>query len=82
MTGAWLVPDSYRPHAQQWDTWREWLPGLGREAAHFAELWSVEPDGPAMHGWVSMVWPVRDAAGETYVLKLAPPVPETAAEAG
>lgn len=77
----WPVPDSYAPYARRWDSWPDWLPGLGHTAARLATDWAVERDGPAMHGWVSMVWPVRDAAGETYVLKLSPPIPETEAEA-
>jgi streptomycin 6-kinase len=71
---SWPIPDSYRDHAGDLPDSAEWLPGLSVTAARLAADWEVEPDGPATHGWVSMVWPVRDNAGRRYVLKVSPPL--------
>jgi streptomycin 6-kinase len=77
---AWLIPATYRQHAAEWPESGDWLRDLPMLAERLALRWRVEPDGPPMHGWISMVWPVRDAAGRRYVMKLSPPISWTLAE--
>lgn len=81
MTSAWRVPETYRTHLRGWDGRQRWLSTLGRTAAECAKAWAVTPDGPPMHGWTSMVWPVTDVDGRPFVLKVSPPWPDTAGEA-
>lgn len=58
--------------------WLEQLPAL---AEQLAGGWQLTPDGPAWSGFLSAVWPVRDAAGARLVLKVGYPDPKTHAEA-
>ncbi|HLT62119.1 MAG TPA: aminoglycoside phosphotransferase family protein, partial [Microlunatus sp.] len=78
--GPWEIPAAYREAAADEPGSDEWLPELRRTAAYCAERWGVVPDGPAMHGWTSMVWPVADRAGRRFALKAAPPVRHLDAE--
>jgi streptomycin 6-kinase len=77
----WEIPAAYREAAADEPGSDRWLPELRRTAARCAERWGVVPDGPAMHGWTSMAWPVIDSAGARFVLKVSPPVRYLDAEA-
>ncbi|ANW67910.1 aminoglycoside resistance protein [Mycobacterium sp. djl-10] len=58
----------------QWQSWVDGLPALlERQLGH----WNVTPDGDPLHGWASLVVPVRTDDGAPAVLKLGFPDPET-----
>ncbi|MFI8461085.1 aminoglycoside phosphotransferase family protein [Kitasatospora sp. NPDC085464] len=57
--------------------WALRLPSLARESL---DRWELHPDGPASHGVVGLVLPVRCADGTRAVLKLQPVDEETAGE--
>jgi streptomycin 6-kinase len=61
-----------------WADWLDRLPRLHREV--MAE-WQLAPDGEVMHGFCSMVTPVRTAAGTAAVLKIGLPDDESEHEA-
>jgi streptomycin 6-kinase len=58
--------------------WVDALPGLARRCL---ERWELSLDGPAAHGAVALVLPVRRADGTPAALKLQPIDDETAGEA-
>lgn len=70
----WEIPPQFRETVANMPGSADWLPSLRDTAARYAECWGVGPDGPAMYGWTSMAWPVIDATGRRYVLKVTPPV--------
>ena len=78
---AWPIPRSYRDAAADEPGSAEWLPALRSTAIDCAERWGLVPDGPALHGWTSMVWPVRDHDGRRLMLKVSPPMPYVSDEA-
>jgi streptomycin 6-kinase len=51
--------------------WTRWLDRLPALAAALLEEWELAPDGAAMHGFASLVLPVRTRAGEAAVLKVS-----------
>ncbi|MFI6157981.1 aminoglycoside phosphotransferase family protein [Kitasatospora sp. NPDC051170] len=57
--------------------WVRGLPALARESL---ERWELRPDGPAAHGVVALVLPVRRADGSRAALKLQPVDEETQGE--
>lgn len=59
---------------------REWVSAVPSMAAELAQQWSLRPDGAVMSGALSVVWPVRDAAGRAQVLKIGYPDEATPAE--
>ncbi|MFT3887236.1 MAG: aminoglycoside phosphotransferase family protein [Arachnia sp.] len=59
------------------DDWLDAAPGL---AESLLDRWELTPDGPAAHGAVAWVLPVRRAAGPAAVLKLQPIDDETVDE--
>ncbi len=77
----WEIPSAYQEAAAGEPGSDRWLPELRRTAARCADGWGVVPDGPAMHGWTSMAWPVIDRDGRRFVLKVSPPVRYLDAEA-
>nr|WP_205266969.1 aminoglycoside phosphotransferase family protein [Mycolicibacterium sphagni] len=62
---------------QQWATWVESLPRLTRD---IVAQWQLRPDGPATHGYCSLVLPVRTPDGVAAILKLSFPDDESAHE--
>ncbi len=60
---------------------RAWALGLGGTAEQVGDAWGLVPDGPAMWGYMSVVWPVRDADGRRCVLKVGEQTGGTDAEA-
>ena len=63
---AWLGPE--------WATWLETLP---RTTAEVVEEWQLTYDGEPMHGYCSLVVPVRTVSGRPAVLKVALPDDES-----
>ncbi|WP_018680353.1 aminoglycoside phosphotransferase family protein [Actinokineospora enzanensis] len=51
---------------------RAWITALPRLAADLLDHWNLRPDGPARHGMVSLVLPVRRPDGTPAALKLQP----------
>ena len=51
--------------------WADWLDRLPRRRDELLEEWALAPDGAVMHGFCSLVVPVRDEAGTPVVLKVA-----------
>ncbi len=65
------LPDGVLGMAGRGPDWASWVERLpGRLAALLAE-WELTPDGWSMHGYCSIVVPVRTSDGETAVLKVA-----------
>ncbi|MBB3601212.1 streptomycin 6-kinase [Mycolicibacterium sp. BK556] len=58
----------------QWAAWIESLPKLTRD---IVTQWQLRPDGPATHGYCSLVVPVRTPDGADAVLKLSFPDDES-----
>ena len=50
--------------------WGIWLDRLPRLADELLEEWQLSLDGSAMHGWVSLVLPVRATGGRPAALKI------------
>jgi streptomycin 6-kinase len=68
--GAVRIPvalDAQRRLGPDWAAWLDRLPGM---AAAIVDEWDLTLDGEAMHGFCSLVLPVRTAAGTPAVLKL------------
>lgn len=59
----------------------DWLATLPATAQRYADRWALRPDGPPLHGYVGVVWPVRRHDGTPAVLKLSWPHPEATDEA-
>jgi len=50
--------------------WGAWLDRLPRLADDLLEEWQLSTDGPSMHGWVSLVLPVRTSSGRPSARKI------------
>lgn len=74
------LPPGLRDQARLGEDWVRWLDDLPRLVAEVVEEWQLHPDGPAMHGYCSLVLPVRTAGGRPAALKLALPDAESAQE--
>lgn len=59
--------DAQRRLGPDWTAWLDRLPAL---VATVIDEWGLSPDGDAMHGFCSLVLPVRTAAGIPAVLKV------------
>lgn len=81
MESAWPIPHAYHDIVADEPGSEQWFAGLRRTAAECAERWGLTQDGPATHGWTSMVWPARDHGGRRLVLKVSPPLPHASDEA-
>jgi streptomycin 6-kinase len=80
---TFAIPQGYldqfdRPDLAERSDWLATVPDLVRR---YARRWSLRPDGPALYGWVGMVWPVVRADGTPAMLKLSWPHPEAEGEA-
>ena len=65
-----LVPAGLEGQRALGPDWAAWLDRLPRLAGDLLEEWELERDGEAMHGFCSLVLPVRTPAGEPAVLKV------------
>ncbi len=59
--------------AQRGPRQASWVAALPRLVADVVEDWSLVPDGEALHGWTSLVLPVRTELGGSATLKLSLP---------
>jgi streptomycin 6-kinase len=81
---TFIVPDSFVAQFDGDDLAErvDWLTRLPDRAQRYADRWALRPDGPPMHGYVGVVWPVRRADDDTpAVLKLSWPHDEAQDEA-
>lgn len=69
MVTRFPVPEAYREQGRlpERDTWCDRLPA---KAEALAEKWDLTPDGASMYGFLSVVWPVRNAVGRPLALKI------------
>ncbi len=65
------LPDGVLGMAGRGPDWARWVEGLPGRLASLLEEWELTRDGWSMHGYCSIVVPVRTSAGETAVLKVA-----------
>jgi len=63
--------------ADRGEDWARWIDVLPAVARGLLEDWQLGPDGPAQHGYCSLVLPVHTADRAAAVLKLGLPDPES-----
>lgn len=66
-----VVPAGLEQQRALGPAWADWLDRLPRRYAEVVPEWGLVPDGAALHGYASVVVPVRTDEGEPAVLKLA-----------
>jgi streptomycin 6-kinase len=66
----WTVPPAFTEANAGVPGRLHWAASAPDVAARLADEWSLTPDGPARTGHMGAVWPVRDADGRPFVLKL------------
>ncbi|WP_158168768.1 aminoglycoside phosphotransferase family protein [Mycolicibacterium smegmatis] len=71
------LPDAVRAMAARGPRWQTWVDGLAKLVRTQIGDWELTVDGAAMHGYCSIVVPVRDRDGASAVLKLSFPDDET-----
>jgi streptomycin 6-kinase len=74
------VPRGLRHQARLGEQWQRWLDDLPRLATEVVADWQLRPDGRPLHGFCSLVLPVRTTGGRPAVLKLGLPDDDTAQE--
>jgi streptomycin 6-kinase len=65
------IPPGLARNASIGPTWADWLGRLPRLVRDVAEAWSLTFDGEPMHGFGSLVAPVREESGRASVLKVS-----------
>jgi len=65
------IPPGLTRNASIGPTWAHWLDRLPRLVRDVAEEWSLRFDGEPMHGFGSVVVPVREESGRASVLKVS-----------
>ncbi|HEY1575198.1 MAG TPA: aminoglycoside phosphotransferase family protein [Pseudonocardiaceae bacterium] len=80
---TFAVPQGYLDQFDEQDLAErgDWLATLPEAVRRYARRWDLRPDGPALYGYVGVVWPVVRADGTPAMLKLSWPHPEAADEA-
>ena len=66
-----VIPAGLAAQGRLGPDWADWLDRLPRLAREVAGDWGLTPDGPAWHGYCSLVMPVRTEAGTSLALKLS-----------
>ncbi|MFT3898728.1 MAG: aminoglycoside phosphotransferase family protein [Gordonia sp. (in: high G+C Gram-positive bacteria)] len=64
------IPDGLDAQRRLGPDWERWLDRLPRRCADLLAEWELTVDGGPMHGFASLVLPVRTADGESAVLKV------------
>ena len=64
------IPPELEQQRRLGPDWAGWLDRLPRLRDELLEEWALTPDGEVMHGFCSLVVPVRDDAGAQAVLKV------------
>ena len=67
------LPEAVRAMARRGPQWQSWVDGLPRTIRDQFDEWDLHPDGTALHGYCSIVLPVRTDEGVPAVLKAAFP---------
>ena len=65
------LPDGVLGMVARGPDWARWVERLPTRLAGLLEEWELTPDGWSMHGYCSIVVPVRTSDGEPAVLKVA-----------
>jgi streptomycin 6-kinase len=71
------LPPGVSAMATRGPQWQSWVDGLPTLLERQLDHWNITPDGGPLHGWASLVVPVRTDAGAPAMLKLGFPDPET-----
>jgi streptomycin 6-kinase len=64
------IPSELDAQRQLGPDWATWLDRLPRRRDALMDEWTLRPDGEPMHGFCSLVLPVRDATGVPAALKI------------
>ncbi|PVG83436.1 aminoglycoside resistance protein [Nocardioides gansuensis] len=72
-----MIPAGLDSQRRLGPEWVDWLESLPRLRAELLEEWQLSPDGEPMHGYCSLVLPVRTDSGTAAVLKIALPDEES-----
>lgn len=73
---TFVVPDALEENRSLSPVWGVWLDGLPRLVSDLLDEWQLRLDGATMHGFCSVVLPVRTPGGRPAVLKVGLPDPE------
>jgi streptomycin 6-kinase len=65
------LPDGVLGMAGRGPDWADWVERLPERTAGLLDEWALAPDGWSMHGYCSLVVPVRTSDGQAAVLKIA-----------
>ncbi|MBC2934172.1 aminoglycoside phosphotransferase family protein [Nocardioides sp. zg-1228] len=65
------IPSGLQSRRALGEDWARWLDRLPRLTSELLADWGLRPDGDPLHGWCSLVVPVRDADGLTGALKIS-----------
>jgi len=71
------LPAGVRAMADRGPEWAAWVAALPRLSREVVAQWRLRPDGPAVHGYCSLVLPVRAPDGATAMLKISFPDDES-----
>ncbi|KAA0105636.1 aminoglycoside phosphotransferase family protein [Mycolicibacterium sp. P1-5] len=71
------VPAGVRAMADRGPQWATWVDALPRLSRDVVAQWRLRPDGPATHGYCSLVLPVRTSDRAAAVLKISFPDDES-----
>jgi streptomycin 6-kinase len=71
-----VIPAALEANRRLGPHWGEWLDLLPKRVADLLEEWDLTRDGEVMHGFCSVVLPVRTKGGRPAVLKVGLPDPE------
>lgn len=71
------LPEPVRAMGRRGPHWQSWVDGLPRLIRAQLDEWDLHTDGPAFHGYCSIVLPVRTSEGAPAVLKIAFPDDES-----
>jgi len=71
------LPAGVQAMAGRGPEWATWIDSLPRLARDILTQWQLRPDGPATHGYCSLVLPVRTQDGTAAMLKLSFPDDES-----
>ena len=71
------LPAAFRAYAARSESFARFLDELPRRVGELVDEWRLTPDGAPMHGFCSLVLPVRASDGVPAVLKVALPEEES-----
>ncbi len=71
------LPAAVRAMSARGPQWQTWVDGLPKSVAGQLDDWDLVPDGAALHGFCSVVLPVRTGDGVLAMLKVAFPDDES-----